>query len=69
MMKKPLYELGPLRAAVMQCHLNIDAFRKAIDKEKEKIMELDVHIKAWEAYNKEQRSEGAAADDQLRQSQ
>jgi len=50
-MDKPQYELGPLRAAVLQEHINIAAFERGIDKAHEKIKELEGYIKQWEDYN------------------
>lgn len=50
-MKKPQYELGPLRDAVLQHRKNIIAFQEAISKEEAKIDELKSHIKEWEDYN------------------
>lgn len=51
-MKKPLYELGPLKAAVLQCDVNIAAFQRAIDKESEKKVELLEYIRQHEEYLK-----------------
>ena len=51
-MQKPDYELGPLRAAVVQAHINIGAFQRAITKEEGKVKEYEGHIKEWEEYNK-----------------
>jgi hypothetical protein len=53
-MKKPEYELIPLRAAIGQCQINIGAFQQAIINEQNKIAELQGYIKQWEDYNKEQ---------------
>jgi len=50
-MDKPQYELGPLRAAVLQEQVNIAAFRRAIDVALEKMRELEGYIKQWEEYN------------------
>ena len=58
-MKKPQYELVPLRAAVTQCRINIGAFDQAIVKERDKIKELLGYIKQWEDYNREQAGDGA----------
>jgi NAD-dependent SIR2 family protein deacetylase len=52
-MQKPPYELGPLRAGVTQCRINIDNFQRAIDVENQKIIEYQGYIQRWEAYNKE----------------
>jgi len=51
-MDKPEYELGPLRAAVTQCNINIAAFNRAIDKEKESKENMLVYIEKWKEYNK-----------------
>jgi len=51
-MKKPQYELVPLRAAVLQCQTNIVAFQKGIADEETKITELQGYIRQWEEYNK-----------------
>ena len=52
-MDKPPYELAPLRAAVIQCDINIAAMQRGIDKEmkhKAELQELiDMHEK-WLAY-------------------
>lgn len=53
-MRKPAYELIPLRSAIGQCHTNISAFQQAIINEQNKISELQGYIKEWEDYNKEQ---------------
>lgn len=50
-MEKPEYELGPLKAAVIQARMNIAAFERGILKEEEHIRELENHIKNWEKYN------------------
>lgn len=50
-MNKPLYELLPLRDAVLQSRTNILAFQNAITKEETKIDELQGYIKQWEEYN------------------
>ena len=50
-MKKPQYELVPLRAAVLQCRTNIIAFQDGITKEENKIDELQGYIRQWEDYN------------------
>ena len=50
-MQKPEYELAPLRAAVVQEHMNITAFQLGIDKAREKIKELEGYIGKWEEYN------------------
>ena len=50
-MQKPEYELGPLRAGVVQANLNIASFLRAIDKEKDRIKEYEGHIEKWENYN------------------
>lgn len=63
-MQKPQYELVPLKAAVMQCQTNIDAFRKGIAAEENRIVELRGYIQQWEEYNKGQSHHG----DNLRQS-
>lgn len=55
-LKKPEYELGPLRAAVTQGRVNIASFQRAIAKEEEKIKEYQGYIKQWEAYNKKMRN-------------
>lgn len=52
MMEKPKYELGPLRAAVIQARTNIDAFQRGIAREEEHIKELESYIEAWVEYNK-----------------
>lgn len=51
-MEKPAYELGPLKAAVIQAKINIAAFERGILKEEEHIKDLSVYIKRWEEYNK-----------------
>ena len=51
-MKKPQYELAPLRKAVTQCQTNIQAFREGITKEETRMDELQVYIKEWEDYNR-----------------
>lgn len=51
-MKKPQYELGPLRTAVMQCQTNILAFRQGITKEETRMDELQSYIREWEEYNR-----------------
>lgn len=51
-MKKPLYEIAPLRAALIQCDMNIAAFQRGISKEKEKKVELAEYIKQHEEYLK-----------------
>ena len=50
-MEKPAYELGPLKAAVIQAKMNIAAFERGILKEEEHIGELQGYIKKWEEYN------------------
>ena len=50
-MQKPEYELGPLKAAVIQAKINIAAFERGILKEEERIGELKNYIKKWEEYN------------------
>ena len=50
-MEKPAYELGPLRAAIVQAKINIVAFERGILKEEEHIGELKQHVKNWEEYN------------------
>ena len=50
-MKKPQYELAPLRAAVLQCRTNIVAFQQGITKEENRIDELQGFIRQWEEYN------------------
>lgn len=50
-MQKPEYELGPLRAAVIQAKMNIAAFERGILKEDTHIVKLEGHIKKWEEYN------------------
>jgi len=57
-MNKPQYELGPLRAAVIQCRTNILAFQGIISKEEEKIEELQGYIKKWDDYNREKYDSG-----------
>ena len=53
-MDKPPYELEPLRAAVIQCDINIAAMQNGIDKEMEHKAELreliEMHEK-WLKYN------------------
>lgn len=51
-MEKPLYELGPLKAAVLQCNINIAAFQRGVDKELEKKAELVEYIRQHEKYLK-----------------
>lgn len=51
-MEKPEYELGPLRAAVIQAKINIGAFQRGIAKEEDHIKELESHIEKWVEYNK-----------------
>ena len=53
-MKRPPYELIPLRSAIGQCQINIGNFQHAIINEQNKISELQGYIKQWEDYNKEQ---------------
>lgn len=50
-MRKPAYELIPLRAAIGQCQVNIVAFQQAMINEQNKISELQGYIKDWEVYN------------------
>ena len=50
-MIKPEYELGPLKAAVIQAKMNIIAFERGVFKEEEHIGELEGYIKKWEEYN------------------
>lgn len=57
-MNKPQYELGPLKAAVIQCDINIAAFRRGILQEEEKKDELGEYIRQWEEYNKWLRENG-----------
>jgi hypothetical protein len=56
-MKRPQYELTPLRLAITQCQTNITAFQQAIINEQNKISELGAYIKEWEDYNKAQDAE------------
>lgn len=56
-MKKPLYELGALRAALIQCDMNIASLQRGIDKEIEKKAELMTHIKKHEEYLKKTKGE------------
>lgn len=51
-MEKPPYELGPLRAAVTQCNINIAAMQKAIDKEEKRKTEMLKWIRKHVAYTK-----------------
>jgi len=51
-MKKPEYELGPLKAAVIQAKMNIIAFEQGILKEEDRIKEYQILISKWEEYNK-----------------
>jgi cell division protein FtsL len=53
-MKRPQYELIPLRLAITQCQTNINAFQQAVINEQTKISELEGYIKEWEDYNKTQ---------------
>ena len=53
-MRKPPYELVPLRAAVNQCRINITAFQKGISDEENRIDELQGYIHQWEEYNRGQ---------------
>lgn len=57
-MQKPEYELGPLRAAVVQAKINITAFERAIVKEEDKIKEYKDYINKWEEYNKWLKEDG-----------
>lgn len=51
-MEKPQYELGPLKAGVIQAKMNIVAFERAIVKEEDRIKEYQGLIAQWEGYNK-----------------
>ena len=55
-MKKPQYELIPLRLAISQCQTNITAFQQAMINEQNKISELEIYIREWENYNKSEQS-------------
>ena len=50
-MEKPEYELGPLKAAVIQAKINITAFERGILKEEDRIKEYQALISKWEEYN------------------
>ncbi len=49
-MDKPLYELAPLRLAVIQCDINIAAMQKGIDNELKHKVELQECIRQHEEY-------------------
>lgn len=51
-MKKPEYELEPLKKAVAQCDTNIEALRKGIIEEEVRKQEMMRYIEQWEIYNK-----------------
>ena len=51
MMQKPAYELGPLKAAVIQAKINITAFERGILKEEDRIKEYQDLISKWKEYN------------------
>ena len=50
-MIKPQYELGPLKAAIIQATINIAAFERGILQEEDRIKEHQVLIAKWEEYN------------------
>ena len=51
-MQKPEYELGPLKAAVIQAKINIAAFGRGILQEEKRIEEHKGLIAKWEEYNR-----------------
>ena len=51
-MEKPEYELGSLRAGIIQAKMNIVAFEKGILQEENRIKEYRELITKWDQYNK-----------------
>ena len=50
-MRKPEYELSPLKAGVIQAKLNIAAFERGVLQEEERIKEYEGLIAKWIEYN------------------
>ena len=51
-MQKPEYELGPLKAGVIQAKLNIAAFERGVLQESDRIKEYQRLIAKWDEYNR-----------------